>query len=121
MRSPRIASLGLALAALVSGCERAQPETIASQPTVASRPTAAARLDPPSLRYLANEGVLLSLPEGTVLIDGLFRDGLPEYRPSRGPPGTRSSAGSALSARSTSCSSPTSTATTSTPSRSSGT
>jgi L-ascorbate metabolism protein UlaG (beta-lactamase superfamily) len=33
----------------------------------------------PSIRYLANEGVLLSLPEGTVLIDGLFRDGLPEY------------------------------------------
>jgi L-ascorbate metabolism protein UlaG (beta-lactamase superfamily) len=31
------------------------------------------------VRYLANEGVLLALPEGTVLIDGLFGDGLPEY------------------------------------------
>ena len=68
-----IAAVGLSLAAAVSGCERAHPESVASEPVVASRQ------DEPSIRYLANEGVLLSLPEGTVLIDGLFRDGLPDY------------------------------------------
>jgi L-ascorbate metabolism protein UlaG (beta-lactamase superfamily) len=68
-----MAAVGLSLAVFVSGCERAQPESVASEPVVTSGPVE------PLIRYLANEGVLLSLPEGTVLIDGLFRDGLPEY------------------------------------------
>jgi L-ascorbate metabolism protein UlaG (beta-lactamase superfamily) len=68
-----IAVVGVSLAAVWTGCERTQPESVASQPVVVSRPAE------PSIRYLANEGVLLSLPEGTALIDGLFRDGLPEY------------------------------------------
>ena len=67
------AAVGLSVAVVVSGCEHAQPESVASEPVVAARPVE------PSIRYLANEGVLLSIPEGTVLIDGLFRDGLPEY------------------------------------------
>ena len=62
----------LALVAAVPGCGRAQPEPSTSEPV-------AARARDLGVRYLANEGVLLSLPEGTVLIDGLFRDGLPEY------------------------------------------
>jgi L-ascorbate metabolism protein UlaG (beta-lactamase superfamily) len=66
-------ALGLALLALAPGCGRAQPEP------VASGMAAVARSEAPSIRYLANEGVLVSLPEGTVLIDGLFGDGLPEY------------------------------------------
>jgi L-ascorbate metabolism protein UlaG (beta-lactamase superfamily) len=64
----------LALVAALPGCGRAQqPEP------VASASSAAAPADEAWVRYLANEGVLLSLPDGTVLIDGLFGDGLPDY------------------------------------------
>ena len=34
---------------------------------------------PARLTYLANEGVMLSSPQGRVLIDALFGDGLPDY------------------------------------------
>ena len=73
MRKDWIAGSVVAVAAVFAGCERAQPESVASEPAGEAQP------QDPSVRYLANEGVLLSLPEGTVLIDGLFRDGLPEY------------------------------------------
>ena len=69
-RARIVASLALVLA--LPSCGRGQPEPPAPVP-------AAARAGEPGVRYLANEGVLLSLPEGTVLIDGLFRGGLPEY------------------------------------------
>lgn len=63
----------LALVAALPGCGRAQqPESADPVPAIA--PDGDARI-----RHLANEGVLLSLPEGTVLIDGLFGDGLPDY------------------------------------------
>jgi L-ascorbate metabolism protein UlaG (beta-lactamase superfamily) len=63
----------LALVAALPGCGRAQqPEPITAGSVAA--PAGDARV-----RYLANEGVLLSLPEGAVLIDGLFGDGLPDY------------------------------------------
>jgi L-ascorbate metabolism protein UlaG (beta-lactamase superfamily) len=64
--------VGLALVTAFPGCGRAQPEPAAEM-------SAAAREGDASVRYLANEGVLLSLPEGTILIDGLFGDGLPDY------------------------------------------
>lgn len=41
--------------------------------------SAPARRPTVPVRFLANEGVLARLPEGTVLIDGLFGDGLSEY------------------------------------------
>jgi L-ascorbate metabolism protein UlaG (beta-lactamase superfamily) len=63
----------LALVAGLPSCGRAQPEPIASASSAASPADAA------WVRYLANEGVLLSLTEGTVLIDGLLGDGLPDY------------------------------------------
>ena len=73
MRKDWIAGFVVAVAVVLAGCERAQTESVASEPAGEAQPRK------PSVRYLANEGVLLSLPEGTVLIDGLFRDGLPEY------------------------------------------
>lgn len=72
MREWRVLA-GLALVAVAPGCGRAQPEP------VTTGGAAAARLSDASVRYLANEGVLVTLPEGTVLIDGLFGDGLPDY------------------------------------------
>ena len=56
MRRARIV-VSLAVAVAVPGCGRAQPEPVAGVP-------AAAEARDLGIRYLANEGVLLSLPEG---------------------------------------------------------
>ena len=71
MRRTRIV-VSLLLVATLPGCGRAQPEPVAAV-------SAAAGAGDGWVHYLANEGVLLSLPEGTVLIDGLFGDGLSDY------------------------------------------
>ena len=73
MRRSWIAAAGLALGMVSPSCDRAPPGSVASEAAEPALP------EDPSIRYLANEGVLLSLSEGTVLIDGLFRDGPPEY------------------------------------------
>lgn len=73
MRNAWIEGVVWSLAAIVAGCERGRPESVTAKAAQAPPPEAAA------VYYLANEGVLLTLPEGRVLIDGLFGDGLPEY------------------------------------------
>lgn len=71
----------LAIAAL--GCGTATPD---ASPSADSPPAAAPEvgIDPVAtdtvrVRYLANEGVLLSTGSTAVVIDGLFGEGLPEY------------------------------------------
>ena len=68
-----LAAVGVLLFGFAPRCDPVQSEHGASVAIDGERSTI------PSVRYLANEGVLLFLPQGTGLIDGLFRDGLPEY------------------------------------------
>ncbi|MGH7570662.1 MAG: MBL fold metallo-hydrolase [Gemmatimonadota bacterium] len=79
MPSPRITAPLVAVTLSIILPEAVTAQRPASAATPNPEPGVATPWHDPTVEYLANEGVLVSAGDVSVLIDGLFGDGLPEY------------------------------------------